>query len=594
MHFVKVQRKQFMRSRVYMLYYTLVALFFVAVIAVAVWLLQLDYDRLIAAVTAHVHKNGLEQKIRSELFTRRRFNAIQKSGWLLLLVAPLSAWWFLQYRAAFIKTGSLVITSLRQLWHSFTGVFKNNSVAQNRSFLLLMLLIILFFTYRMISAFLSYDEMWSYNYYTANPFYYSFFTYSSYPLFETTTHFFKWLPLPMKVNLRLSPLLFGLSACVLLYACARKYFNSHLIAMAALTAFACTPLVVVFMASARGVVHELLFAIAGLFSLLFWLRNPEKKYLLAYGIAGVLGLYSMTTHILFLFILSLAGSTVLLKKDKAVLPAWFKIHLLIAVIFSLLYAPIMFTTGTAVFGSVIKSTPGFQRLVLLLPGVMRTVIMGYTGFSSISVTIFFMLTITVLLLHKRWIKERQLIIILAAILPLSAVVYYLITGFPFAGRSLAFGALFITLLSCLLAELLQPWLEQQVGWYKPVSYGFVMAVFSLAAYFYFPVNKKDAQVVTVAKIFLDNNIASCYDNASYSAGFFYYYPGIEYHYRLQQKAIAFTLPQRNSMRYKPLQPEDRYDCIVYNTGTTDSSRLGGYHTLYRDPAGGFVIWLHNQ
>src|SRR5947209_1460769 len=81
-------------------------------------------------------------------------------------------------------------------------------------FVCALFIIVVVSVYRMVTAYPTYDEMWSYNYYTDHPFYYSFFTYNNYPLFELSTHLFKGLPLPMKVNLRLSPLMAGICACI--------------------------------------------------------------------------------------------------------------------------------------------------------------------------------------------------------------------------------------------------------------------------------------------------------------------------------------------------------------------------------------------
>ncbi len=98
---------------------------------------------------------------------------------------------------------------------SAADVFLNSTRTQKVAVAALMSAIMAFFIYRMTTSIISYDEQWGYNYYTDHPFYYSFFTYNSYPLFELTTHFFKRMPFTMQINLRLSPFIFGMAACLL-------------------------------------------------------------------------------------------------------------------------------------------------------------------------------------------------------------------------------------------------------------------------------------------------------------------------------------------------------------------------------------------
>lgn len=65
-------------------------------------------------------------------------------------------------------------------------------------------------------------------------------------------------------------------------------------------------------------------------------------------------------------------------------------------------------------------------------------------------------------------------------------------------------------------------------------------------YFYIPVNPVDEEVTKVAGLFIDNKVLSCYDNSVKESHFFVYYPGIEYYYRLENKAIEFTLSQKTA------------------------------------------------
>jgi hypothetical protein len=584
-----------MRSRLYSIYFFIITILLISAIGAAIYILLLEYDSLIATVTTTVHKNGLEEKLRNGIFTRNRFTLLQRMSWLVFVLAPFCFWLATRYRYFITGYCRFLFTSVSQSVKAIVYIFKNNSPQENKSLFALMGLVVLFFIVRITTSFLTYDEMWSYNYYTDHPFYYSFFTYSNYPLFEMTTHFFKWLPFSMKINLRLSPFIFGTASCFLLYACLKKYFNHHFTAMAGVIAFAFTPLTVVFMASARGVMHELFFAIAGIFSLLFWLENPGRKiYMGIYFLAAVLGVYSMSTHVLLLLFLLVIGLWTLVKRNRASAVLFVRINLFILGGIMLMYAPMVLTTGSAVFEDVVKRMPSYDGVIARLPDVMRNVIMGYTGYHYINVVVFSAAIVMALLLKNKLPGRLNFILMLAVGLPVSTVLFYLITRFPYAGRSLAFGALSIPLLTCLFVQMAASWLTKNKIWANAMAGCSIVLALLLDSYFYLPVNPVDKNVAAVSRLLIDNKTTSCYDNSLQASGFFYYYPGIEYYYRLENKTIAFTLAQKNSMRYKPLLPGDSYDCMVYDASSTDSSRAGAYHEVYRDPAAKFKIWIRND
>ncbi|MEP6749400.1 MAG: hypothetical protein ABJB86_16815, partial [Bacteroidota bacterium] len=488
-----------------------------------------------------------------------------------------------------------LITSVLQSVKAIKGVFKNNSRRQNLSVFALMGISIFFLIYRMLTTYLNYDEMWSYNYYTANHFFYSFFTYSSYPLFEMTTHFFKMLPFPMKINLRLSPFIFGIASFFILYACLKRYFNSHFIAMAGLAAFAFMPLTVMFMVNARGVMHELLFAIAGIFSFLFWLNNPDqKKYMAIYFLAGIGGLYSMTTHILFLFFMLITGLFYLIKRNKALVWFFIRTNFLIVAGFIIIYAPIFITTGTAIFGNVVKSTPSYYVIIKSMPNVLYNIFADYAGYSSAGIIIFITAVMVAPFLKNKLPENYRVLLIFAVGLPSSTVFFYLITGFPYAGRSLAFGALSVPLLTCLFVQIAEPFLAKHNAWKKRIGYSAAGLALLLDLYSFSVVYPYDKMVADVSRLLINNKIASCYDNSSAVTYFYYYYPGIEYYYRVENKTIEFSLSAKNSMRYKPFSANDLYDCIVYNADAPNNSHAPDFHEIYRDPFGKFTIWIRNN
>ncbi|MEP7277962.1 MAG: hypothetical protein ABI813_04915 [Bacteroidota bacterium] len=584
-----------MRPDKYRIYLVSVIIILLLALISSLYVLLSEYDSLIAGITATIHKNGLEEKIRTSLFTRQRFVWAKRLASLVIILLPLGCWLALRFRSFITARFRVLFISVWQSVKSSVAVFQNNSRRQNKAVAALMTIIILFYSYHMISGYLRYDEMWSFNYYTDHPFYYSFFTFSNYPLFEATTHFFKWLPTPMKINLRLSPFFAGISSCFLLYACLRKYYNSHFVAMAGVIALAFAPLTAIFMVNARGVMHELFFAIAGIFSFLFWMERPDRKrYLVVYFVAAVAGVYSMITHFLLLFLLLVAGLWVLKNKKRPAIALFLKINLLIIVVCLLCYAPMMFTTGIAVFEDIISTTPSYYHILIALPDTMQSVFMAYTGRSYISVVLFLVAIAILPLLKNKLASRWHLMIFLIVGLPVSGVFLYLVTRFLFTGRSLAFGSLAIPLLVSLFAAAAAALPAWNKKWQNSIGCIAVVVLLLADGYFYLPAIAVDKQSAAISRLLIENGVTTCYDNSSMNSGFFYYYPGIEYYYRISHKSIELTLSAKNSMRYKPLLARDRYDCIVYNSSTPESVRPQNFHEIYQDSFGKFEIWKRND
>lgn len=584
-----------MRSRLYSTYFFVIILFLFSAIGGAIYILRLEYDSLIAAVVAALHKNGLEEKLRNQVFTRNRFILLQRISWLVFILAPFCFWLAVRYKVLITGYCKFVVSSVWQSLKFIRRGFQNNTPLQNRWVYTLMAIIAIFFIFRIITSFLNYDEMWSYNYYTASPFYYSFFTYSSYPLFELTTHFFKWLPFSMKINLRLSSFLFGMASCFVLYACLRKYFRSHFIAMAGLAAFAFVPFTIVYSSVARGPVHELFFAIAGLFSFLFWLENTQrKKYLVMYVLAAVLGVYSLSTHILFLLFLLGIGMATLIKTNRPAVVLFFKTNLLIIAGIFILYAPLFLTTGFSVFESLVKSKTSYYNTIIMLPLVIKNILAAYiSGYIAVNMIALAAAILILLYVKNKLPANQQLIFKIIVWMPVAVIFFYLITSLPYPGRSVAFCLLDIPLVTCFFAQAAMPWFNKNSIRKKGIAISAIGLALFTNGYFYLPAFTIDKNVAIVSSLLIEKKITSCYDNSSYSTHFFYYYPGIEYYYRQENKNIELTLSAKNSMRYKPLLESDVYDCIVYDFGAADSTRVHTFHELYRDPTGKFKIYIRN-
>jgi|GEM_PF-2200833 len=589
-----MQQMKLKRSSQYSIYFIFITTLFLLVVFSGVYILSIDYDALIASVVHNAQKNGLENKLRNEAFTRQRFQWLQQCTYAMLGLAVVFFWLAIRFRYSIVFFCRFSMLSLRQCAKGIKNVFSANTAGQNFVFFACLALVSLLYTCVMLNTFLNYDEMWCYNYYTSNHFYYSFFTYSSYPFFEMTTHFFKGLPFSMKVNLRLSSVVTGIACCFLLYACLRRYFNNHFTAMAGWLVFALMPLTILYASSARGVIHEMFFAIAVIFSFLFWAERPEeKRYLVIYCFAGILGTYAIPTNIILLFFVLVTCIFTVLRKNRQLVPLFLKVNLLMVAGICILYAPMLLSTGLSVFNTMDGLKVPYTRIVLRWPYYLSGLLVYFAGYGYTSLILISAGYIFVLLKCRKMTPSLQRMLLVVTGLPLAVLFFFFITRLKFLGRSVAFCALGLPFLTSLLLQGALPEFLQN-RWTKNIlGLAAIASLLLLYLHFHTAENVNDKNVAGVSRLFLDKGIASCYDNTSHAAGFYYYYPGLEYYYRNAHKKIELTVAATNSMRYKPLTAVD-YDCIVFDAGATDSSRSASFHECYRDPSGKFKIWIRND
>jgi len=206
--------------------YTLfTALLFIACVCIAVVLVITactDRNKLISFIVRVSGRPYLLNILQQQIITPAKFRLI-KTGSYILLAADLAVMAGIYYYRKKISVWLQFFRSCFLFYiKAVVSVFKQNSKQNNRVFVLLLAVITTRAIYYLLHFELQYDEMWSYNYFTSRPFYFTVFSYNNYPLYQLSTQLFKWLPFSMKVNLRLPVLLAGISACIILYACTKK------------------------------------------------------------------------------------------------------------------------------------------------------------------------------------------------------------------------------------------------------------------------------------------------------------------------------------------------------------------------------------
>ncbi|MFI5124943.1 MAG: hypothetical protein ACHQDF_06430 [Chitinophagales bacterium] len=540
-------------------------------------LLLIRYDQLIPWITVEINKPEIASLLREKALTFEKFHDLQKLSLTGLFLLPPLFYLFHKFRGLLLNSILLISGSIRKAFAGVIAACRAHSKRERIIFLTVLFLIFLRSLGYIIFWDLQYDEMWAYNYFTASPFYFSFFMYSNYPLYEISTHLFKWLPFPEKINIRLPVLIMGLMSAALLYSCLFRLFKKQLPALAGMVLFACMPPVTTYMILGRGVVFELFFAIAAVFSLLEWLRYPEQKdKLIIYILANILGMYSMPTHLYYWVCLLFLAFTVN-RSGKIVLRKFFLANLWIIPGVFLCYLPILLGSGISFLGEAITGGIGtFRSTWQKLPLVMNGISDFITGFDW-GLTILILVCILLILFRKHFARSYPLIAFSLIICVLPGLLF-IIQRFYVPVRTVAFICLSIPLIvSVLIHEL------QFAG--KPALYVFVLLAGLFAAgvsHLNGAINwsrKLDRQVKELSQFFLDKGISTCYDNSP-GSHFFYYYPGIEYYFRQSGRTIRLTISDSRSLRYKAFSGSDHYDCIISLKDSLHSGQKEDYNVIY--------------
>jgi hypothetical protein len=556
-------------------------------LAFAIFFLQFKYDSLISWTVSVFHKNGLESFLRAQAFPFQKFRFLQKFCYAMLIFIPVGVFILLNYKN---KIGGWLRFTLQSIFLnlcSLIAVYQSNSKTENRILGITMILIAGRSLFYITHWDLQYDEMWSYNYFTAQPFYYTFFMYNNYPLYELSTALFKALPFAMKINLRLPSLLSGLITCLILYGCLKAYFRNTFSAFAGLVCFAFFPIVNCYMLYGRGVMPEILFASISFFSILFWIREPERTdRLVIFSLATIGGLFAMPTHIYYwLLLIALTG---IINPDKKQLINFWYANAAAAIGCALCYLPMALGSGFHFITDLLKQRDSVGIILGHLPidiGRVSFFIFGtqYGIYFTMAIAIFLVVTCK----NKKLMRFPVWFVLGLLILPFMSL---LVQRFYIPPR--AFG--FISLILPILAAVLFHKFNYRIS---KTSFSVINVCLGIAglliSHFHDSINWSkisDRKAKEVSEILLENNVVSCYDNSGLSA-FPYNYPAVEYYYRQEHKNILFTLNTTGSIRYKPFVFSDHYDCIIAGIAKPDSEMLDKYRLVYRDTAGKFQIFV---
>ena len=561
-----------------------------ALLSVCILFLSSSYESLIRLMIEVSKKPYLESVLRTQIFTNAKYLLIKNVCIAMLAVVPVCAVLLLRYQHYITSRLQFVLYSVMYTWKKVKLVYSRNTRTQNITIILLLGIIAAKSLYYITQYDLQYDEMWSYNYFTVQPFYYSFFVNSNYPLYEIITGLFKYLPFEMKVNIRLPVLIAGLLACIVLYVCLRAYFKNHLAAVGGMIVFACMPVSTFYMLYARGVMLALLFAIISIFSILFWLRNNSvTAYLVIYALASAAGVYAMPTNAYVCVPLFLLVLLICLIKHRRHIKNIIAANVTAGLLSLLAYLPIIAGSGISFLYNAAVDTTSARPAINDILTYHASASLFFTGYTA--GLLLLMAVVFLLLLLNRQLHQHLALLTLVCCLYFLPAIIYIFQNVQLPMRSLAFVGLLIPLLYSLGIFLLVKKISGRLMFSLIIISGTGAAYISHEHHYLNWSRNLDTQAKQLAHLFIHHHIVSCYDNSK-GTDFFYDYPALEYYYKINRKEFALTVADKGSLRYKPFVMTDKYDCVISRINDTISAE--SYHEIYRDEKRNFKVLLRNN
>ena len=526
--------------------------------------------------------------LQQQIITPQKFKLLKAACYALLAIDVVLVAMLYRYRRVVLRWLVFLRHCVSSGAGSIAAVFKRSSKKNNLAFAILLAVITARALYYIFHFELQYDEMWSYNYFTARPFYFAMLSYNNYPLYELSTQLFKWLPFSMKFNLRLPVFLAGITACIIIYACIKQYTGHALTALAAMALFACMPVTTFYMLYARGVMFGLLFSIVSMFSILYMFTgNNPKKYMLLFALANIAGMYSMPTHLYLWAIQIVCAAVYSIKYNRSLLKPFMVCNLLVLMLSLVCWLPIIagsgisFLLNTATNSALVGSA--IPDIIFYNKGIS-------TFFTGEAYGLLVMVGVTVFLLAASKKINSQNVFLVAFMLLLFGLptAIYVVQHNAIPERSIPFIGLLMPMCFCWLVYTFKNNLPQFVQ-YVFIALLFVAGCFISNSHSFMRWSEvQDKKAITITILLMQHHVKTCYDNSTASQ-FFYYYPALEYYYAQHKLAITVNMATRNSQRYKPLLPTDDFDCIIVPANASTPSIDTRYKSIYKDDEDGFVI-----
>jgi len=556
------------------------------------WFVLSGRNAVLHFVTLHVQRPYLDTILQSTILSESRYRWLRLFSLLLMAMIAMVATFLYRYRRYAFMAVFFAVRSVNGACRSFARVFVRSKRWENGVFVFLMVILAARGIYYITVTDLQYDEMWCYNYYTSRPVYLTLFSYANYSLYELATHFFKWLPFSIKVDLRLPSLISGLFACTLIYGCVKRLSGSFLTATATVVFFASTPLITNDMLYGKGMIEEIFFAIVSFFCLVFYLRKVRGAgWLFLYIISSVSGFYAMPTHVYYWFVQGVVSGFLIIGFKKNAFKPFFAVNGWVIVLVLACYLPIMIGSGMS---PVVNAARGYDENYFpstLLTAYLRDFSRYLSGGSYGMILVFVLAAVAMVIDSKKRVVYLSLLVFSMFLFLLPIPIRYF-QRIEVPARALGFGVLGIPVAAYIIFDFLQrktiPFVRSTI-----VSAGFLtMCMISHFHSFRTWSARSDRQAPVIANILMAHEVHTCYDN-SQPSHFYYYYPALEFYFANRNRSIDLFINDPKSLRYRIFKPIDRYDCIIQHAPGSGESIGQGYYSVYTDLEEGFSIFIRN-
>lgn len=428
---------------------------------------------------------------------------------------------------------------------------------------------------------IQYDEAWIYNYFIDNSFVQSFFLPSNnHKLYTSIAWWFNLLPIDKTFLIRLPNIIVGLIACILFFLFLKKHFSvsASLIAMAWFSS--CLP-IAIFMPTAKAYVFVLLFhtALLRIYYSFYKKYNVEKSIYWILTIVIILGYFSNPvflfghafTTIFFLIFIIFQKNDYLKAKQIVYANLWAIPIILILYSADIISGAFFDLVDFAITQKI--NTPSFFLLCIDNNAAFQT------GYNNTQILFIVIIVSGLILSINKKVKNKTLL--LYAVSSIIWLPFYatLVKDDTSAYKTIYITASFTIILLFLYKYVLGKKISiAKTAWLSSILIIYLnLYLLQNSPWFNWSFKLNDS-VQHVSKILLQNNAKSCYLSQ------FYYKPGLEFHFRTQNKPLKIFMGVPGSIDYVENIPDNPHpNFLIINKEIKNRHTLPfGYSEIYSD------------
>lgn len=549
------------------LFYSSYLLVVMALLAGVLILAGTHYDTLVHQAAVMLQRPDLEQAVRARYFSPQKFKlfkAIFIPGGLVLLVLTVVA--FVRFRtrmlAAWVWGGRLFYSGIRGVLKApagLEGVSKYLFWSGLLVYLIKSVLYIFWFPAQ-------HDELWNYNTYIVQPFYYSCLVRNNYPLHNMMLNLADLLPFKNKeVLMRLPNLLVGTVLYFFTFYSSRKLSGNGFLAACASIVMSVMPMVTFYTLYARGTLLALLVSALFLYAVYDYLAYKKGSSVFWIVVSIVLGFYSIPTF-LFPFVIGvffiMAGGGMNRQIIKGVTAALLMV--------ALLYLPMVLGVGGGAMLSEAASRQPFASLLPVFKKFSRITIVSFMGGVWEAVAVFLLLLIP---FFYRKFKTGGMLWLLV-MFPFYS---FWLLGYPVPERAIPFVVLPVVIAWVLLIGQLQRVHRLWAGAVLLVLVVMYHWKTHNSHYLNWSV-KSDREGLGLRTWLVREQKNTLIDD---TRSFFYYYPSIDYYTRQKKAPVQIISGDPRSNRYqRGFKPDSLHTVwVVDKDSTTTVAQFKGWRYI---------------